>query len=412
MRKIDRRIIIIASLIFIIGLSYGLMRFLIAQRAEPPSRRSMESVRYVKVEPVRYGTIVSPVASPGRLSSVTEIDLVAEASGRILQGQVPLKKGAQFKRGDVLFTIYPDEAELALKARKSYFLNTLAAILPDIEIDFPQQQEAFLEYFSSVQIDKPLPEFPDVKNEQLRIFLASKNVLSEYYSIRKDELQLSRHTLRAPFTGSLTNVYMEVGAYTNTGGRVARAISTDELELEVPLEQFDADWVNIGDPVTIYSEKRGLTWNGKVIRKSQFIEENTQSQGVFVKIRNHSQPALLSGEYLSASFPGHPVEDVMEIPRNAVFNTNEVFLVKNSRLAISTINIVKINESTLIFNGLNPGDSLVVQPLINVYEGTMVTTQKKSGRPGQGGNPGELQKDGDGKKPDRNKAAKRNSTES
>lgn len=385
MRQIDRRIIIIASLIFIIGLSYGLMRFLIAQRAEPPSMHAMERIRFVMAEPIAYGRVITPVSEEGRLSSVSEIDLVAEASGKILQGSIPLKKGAHFARGDVLFTIYPDEAELALKAKKSSFLNTLASILPDIEIDFPQQKEDFLKYFSSVQIDDPLPEFPEISNEQLRIFLASKNVLSEYYSIRKDELQLSRHTLRAPFAGSLTNVYMEAGAYVNTGGRVARAISTDELELEVPLLQFDADWVKIGDPVTVHSENRDQTWNGKVIRKSQFIDESTQSQSVFVKIDTHNHLSLLAGMYLSASFPGHPVDGVMEIPRSAVFNTNEVFLVKNSRLMTSTINIVKINEETLIFNGLTPGDTLVVQPLINVYEGTYVTTEKKGRDPG---NPG------------------------
>lgn len=375
MKKIDRRIVIIASMIFIIGMAYGLMRFLIAQRAEPPSRRIIEAKRFVQMEPVKYTTIISPVSAPGRLSSVSKIDLVAEASGKILQGDIPLKKGAEFKKGDLLFSIYPDEAMLALKAKKSQFLNTLATMLPDISIDFPQHEDAFKAFFSSIQISEALPEFPEVDDEKLRIFLASRNVPSDYYSIRKDELQLSRHLVRAPFDGSLTDAYMEVGAYTNTGGRVANAIRTDELELEVPLEQIDAEWVKINDPVTIHSNARSLSWKGRVIRKSQFVDENTQSQSVFIKIPNNGSASLLAGEYLTATFPGHPIDNVMEIPRNAVFNTNEVFVIKNGRLQNKIVNIVKINESSLIFNGLVPGDSLVVQPLINVYEGTVVTTK-------------------------------------
>lgn len=382
MRRIDRRIVIIASLIFILGLAYGLMRFLISQREGPPPKRIIEAKRFVQVDPVKYSTIISPVSGPGRLSSVTEIDLVAEASGKILKGDIPLKKGAQFSKGKVLFTIYPDEAELALKAKKSQFLNSLAIMLPDVAIDFPQYEEAFMSFFSSIGISDPLPEFPEIKDEKLRIFLAGKNVLSDYYSIRKDELQLSRHTVKAPFNGTLTDVYMEVGAYTNTGGRVARAIASDELELEVPLERFDAAWVKIGDPVIIHSEKRSLQWKGSVIRKSRFVDENTQSQSIFIKVNNHSEPSLLAGEYLTASFPGHPVDNVMEIPRNAVFNTNEVFVINNNRLRKKVINIVKINRNTLIFNGLPEGDSLVVQPLINVYEGTVVTTNASEG-PGQ-----------------------------
>jgi len=36
MRKIDRRIVIVAAFVFIVALAYGVMRFLIAQKEEPP----------------------------------------------------------------------------------------------------------------------------------------------------------------------------------------------------------------------------------------------------------------------------------------------------------------------------------------------------------------------------------------
>ena len=260
MRKIDRRIVIIVSVIFILGLAYGLMRFLIAQKEEPPVRRSLESRRYVRVESVKYSNISSSIAETGRLSSIAEIDIVAEASGKIEAGQVSLKKGASFSKGDVLFVVYPDEAILSLKARKSQYQNTLASIIPDLVIDFPEAEEAFGQFFSSVEVDKPLPPMPEIKDNTLKIFLASRNVISEYYSIESAELQLKRRTVRAPFNGTYKDVYMELGAYTNTGGRVARAIQTDHLELEVPLQRTDAVWVNQGDGVTIKSKDGTITW--------------------------------------------------------------------------------------------------------------------------------------------------------
>jgi len=374
MRKIDRRIVIIISVIFTLGLAYGLMRFLILQREPPPVRRPVEARRYVRVEPVQYTTIRSLVTGKGRLSSVAEIDLVAEASGKIEAGNVSLKKGARFLKGDILFVIYPDEAILSLKARKSQYLNALAGILPDLAVDFPEDELRFTRFFSSISIEDPLPPFPDVKDDKLKIFLASRYVISEYYQIQKDELQLDRRTMVAPFDGTYKEVYMELGAYTNMGGRVARVIRTDELELEVPLERADASWVKIGDPVSIHSDKRSLSWNGRVIRKSQFVDENTQSQEIFVHIQNHTAQPLLAGEYFQASFPVRPIDNVMEIPRNTVFNSNEVFLVQEGRLVKKEINIVKVNQRTLIFNGLREGDSLVVQQLINVSEGTLVQT--------------------------------------
>lgn len=376
MKQIDRRIVIIAAFIFIVGLAFGIMKFLIAQKEEPFMRPPVAAKRFVKTEKVIYKTITSPVKAPGRVNSIAEIDVIAEASGKLITSEIQLKKGSTFSKGDLLFTVYPNEAQLALKAKKSQFLNSLANLLPDISIDYPEHENGFRNFFNTIDINKELPKFPEIENEQLKIFLASRNVLSEYYGILKDELQLKRHTIIAPFDGTYSEVYIEAGAYTNTGGRVAHAIRTDILELEVPLERFDAEWVKIGDKVKVHSDTRNVHWTGTVVRKSQFVDPKTQSQNIYIQLNNNKQKPLLNGEYLSATFSGHPVEEVMEVPRNVVFNTNEVFIVENQRLKKQEINIIKLNEKTLIFNGLEEGSVLVVQPLINVMEGTLVEIQQ------------------------------------
>ncbi|TFH24152.1 MAG: HlyD family efflux transporter periplasmic adaptor subunit [Bacteroidia bacterium] len=377
MRKIDRRIVIVVSVIFILGLAYGLMRFLIAQKEEPPVRQTIESRRFVRVEPVKYTSISSSISEKGRLSSIAEVDIVAEASGKIEAGTVTLKKGASFSKGDVLFLVYPDEAILSLKARKSQYQNILAGILPDLIIDFPEAEESFSQFFATINVGKPLPPMPEIEDSKLKIFLASRNVISEYYNIQRDELQLQRHTVRAPFNGTFIDVYMELGAFTNTGGKVARAINTDHLELEVPLKRSEASWIQKGDPVTISSEG-SYTWKGKVIRKSQFVDENTQSQTIFISLPYDREQPLMAGEYLVAHFPVRPIEGAMEIPRNSVFNSDEVFVARSGRLAKERINVIKLNASTLIFNGLPEGDSVVVQQLINVSEGTLVQVDKEA----------------------------------
>jgi membrane fusion protein (multidrug efflux system) len=383
MRKIDRRIVIVISVLFILSLGYGIMRFLIAMKEPPPLLIPLEARRFVRVEPVKYGRIHAMVSGPGRLSSASEVDIISEAAGKILPGNVVLKKGAGFNEGDTLFVIYPDEAILALQAHKSRYQNVLAGVLPDLVIDFPEAEDTFREFFNSIRVSRPLPDLPEIRDESLRIFLATHSVLSEYYDIKSEELQLHRRTVTAPFNGTYLEVYMEIGAFANTGTRVARAIRTDGLELEVPLERADAAWVNLGDPVTVHSDNRDLTWKGTVIRKSRYVDENTQSQELFIKVPTSGTNALLPGEYLQATFPVRPIDSVMEIPRNSVFNSNEVFIVRGDRLAKREINIVKLNERTLLFNGLEEGDSVVVQQLINVSEGTLVMMDEED--PGKGG---------------------------
>ena len=71
------------------------------------------------------------------------------------------------------------------------------------------------------------------------------------------------------------------------------------------------------------------------------------------------------------------------MPRNAVINGDEFFVVVNGRLEKRKANIIKTNEATAIINGIDEGEWLVVQPLINVLEGTMVkiTGQGKNEAP-------------------------------
>ncbi len=363
----------VIALVFIVGLAYGLMKFLISQKEEPKMRPTMVAQRFVKAVPVEYGSVNSPVSGPGRMASVSEVDIVAEASGKVLEGDVLLKKGASFKKGQKLFSIYNDEAKLALQSKKSKFLNTLANLLPDIKVDYPQHEKIFMDFFSSIDFKKDLPKFPDVKDNQLKVFLASRNVQSDYFGIQKDELQLKRYSVYASFNCTLTDVYLEVGSYTNMGGRVAHAIRTDQIEMEVPMQRFDADWVNIGDPVKVSAESTGLEWTGKVIRKAQMVDENTQSRGIFVNLSPKPGQQVLIGEYLFAEFPGQTIEDAMEIPRTSVFNSNEVFVVVDGRLLKKEINIIKTTENSLIFNGVDSTLMLVTQPLINVLEGTPVS---------------------------------------
>ena len=267
-----------------------------------------------------------------------------------------------------------------------------------------------MDFFAAIDFKNDLPEFPVVDDDQLKVFLASRNVQSEYFSIRKDELQLNRYVVYASFNGTLADVYLEVGSYTNMGGKVAHASRTDQIEMEVLMPRFDADWVKIGDPVKVTSKGRGLEWTGKVIRKGQTVVENTQSRGIFVKLNTSSGKQVLVGEYFLAEFPGQTLEGVMEIPRNVVFNTNEVFLVVNKRLVKREINVIKIDNNTLVFNGIEEGQKVVVQPLINVLEGTPVSIlgedvpKQRSPKSGQKNTASQGKKDSpegkEGQKPD------------
>lgn len=363
---------IVVALIVLLGGAAALSELFVSMKPEPPTRPSEELKRFVRAEAVKYTDVVSPLTLEGRAVSGSEVVLVAEAAGKIEPGTVRLRKGTKFQQGQLLAEIYKDEVELALKARKSNFLTTMISLLPDLKVDFPEELNTYENFFRQIDLDKDLPELPELKNEKLKIFLASRGVFSEYYGIKQDEKRLKRHSLYAPFSGTFSQVNYEVGAYVNTGAQIARMIRTDNIEVEVPVPNDQSQWINVGDKVDVYENQGNRVLTGKVVRISNFIDEDTQSRSIFVQVLSKPGHELLPGEYKKVSFPGQKIEGAMEIPRNAVFNSNEVYIVVDGKLKKREINVLKTNETSLIFSGLEEGTKLVVQPLINVKENTPV----------------------------------------
>ncbi len=372
----NQKYIIIISGIVIILFSYFLMNYLsgFGKSSEKPQEKQI--FRYVKAEKVKYADLSGKITTAGRVYSKSEVALSSEVSGKIIEGNIPFKKGQNFRKGDLLLKIYDKEAGLSLKANKSSFLNALAGLLPDLKIDFKDNYKNWYSFFEQIDIEKDLPKMPEIKSTKEKVFLASRNILSSYYNIKSAESTFKKHFIYAPFTGSITFVNGEVGGFAGRGTRLGNLINTLELELEVPLKLENAKWVKKGDKVEVKNETGTEKWIGRVIRKSSSLTEN-QSINIFVQILNNQNTPLYKGQYLKAYFNTVEISNVMEIPRNAIFNSDEVFLVKENLLKKETIDVVKLNETTAFIRGLEENDFIVTEPLVNATENTKVKILEK-----------------------------------
>ncbi len=369
-----RRIIVVVSILAILLLAFGGSYYFSSLKESPETQIPEEILRKVKAEEVKYKSVDYTIASTGRLGSQSYVDIISEVQGEILPGSVPLKKGQSFRKGDLLLKIYDEITDYNLKAAKSRFQNSIANILPDFKIDYPEDYQKIKDFFDALRINEPLPELPEITSDQQRIFLASRNILNDYFSIKSSEIQLGKHRIYAPFTGTFTDVMLEVGSIANPGSRLARIINTGMLELEVPVPVEDIKWVQTGSKVTVTNEDNSAEWTGKVVRKADYVDPASQAVSVFISVENNSENPLYEGMYLKASFDGKVSGLAMEIPRRAIFNSDMVFVVKDSSLMKARINIVKINQQTIIFNGLEEGLKVVTEPLVNMVEGTKVET--------------------------------------
>ena len=352
--------------------------FFASMKKQPPKINFKIPPKLVNTIPVQYSDVEAEIITFGRVESSHPIDLIAEVSGRILPGRVALKEGTDFTKGTLLYRIEDSEAQLDLKSQKSNFLRDLATILPDLKIDFSDSYPQWNQYFESIDIDKTLPELPQYKTDQEKTFLATKNIFSNYFSIKRAETNLRKYLIYAPFTGSFSQVMFEPGAYVNPGSMIGRIIRTGSLELKVPVEASDISWVKVGGSASISTEDGLQTWEGKVRRIGDVVNQTTQAIDVTIEIIPN-QFQVYDGLYLQAEIPGGVIPESMEIDRSAVYNGSQVYTVENdSILKVRDINTKRINSQTVVFNGLKEGQMLVNEQLINAHNNMIVSIKKDS----------------------------------
>ncbi len=374
-----KKIALVTVAVLILGGAFFAMRMFSNMKELPPERPKAVSSNYVKVNQVNYREVDTEVVAYGRIASSQTLNVIAEVGGRLLPGSIPLKPGVNFRKGQILCRIYGEETRLTLQARKSELLNLLASSLPDLKIDFSDQYPEFLDYFERIEIDKPLPELPEIKTNKVKTFLATKNILRDYYTIKSLEENLRKYTIYAPYDGSITTLNLEVGTIVSPGTNIANIIRTDELELEIPVEIHEIKWIEEGSPVEVTQEDGNASWKGEVIRIADYVDPNTQSINVYVSVSVGPNSGLYDGMYLKTVIPGNRLESAMEVPRRVLMNENEVYVVDSGMLKTRKVNIEKITRDQVLISpletdGLSEGDSLVIEAPANAIENMRVTT--------------------------------------
>lgn len=367
--SLRRKLIAFLVVVLMVSGSYGMYTYLAGKKELPPERAAPEVVNYVKVKEVGFQNVETEIEAYGRVGSSQPIDLLAEVGGRLIMGDVPLKEGQNFRKGQLLVRVNDVEARLNLQARKSSFLNLIASILPDLKVDYASSFPVWQEYFSNIQTDKPLPELPEIADVKEKTFLATKTILSEFYSIRGLEESLRKHYMIAPYNGSISAVNIEPGTYVNPGSNIGRILRTDQFEIKVPIEARDIQFVELGKRVqVIIGEDASRPLTGRIIRLTDFIDPTTQTFHAYVAVENNQHQALYDGLYLKVVIPGKVVDNAIEVPRGVVRNNGEVFIYNNGQLGIRAISVIKNNQSTYLVTGLKEGDSLVTESPLNAFE--------------------------------------------
>jgi len=360
--------ILIAVVILIAG--FGISKYFGSKKPMPKAIQEIQSEKALKVGVAEYKDYQTKVSSYGRLKSGRRIEIFSEVGGILENGSNVFKTGNKFSNGQLLLKVDDREVKLQLYSQKSDFMRLLTTILPDIQTDFSSSFGKWNKYLESLDINEPLDSLPKPSTNKEKYFLSSKNVFTNYYNIKNTELRLSKHVVKAPFTGEVIQHAVETGSLVRVGQKLGEFVSTEGYELEVAIESSEISYIKAGINVRITDEDTGKEFNGKILRITNFIDANTQTVKVYISVNG---AGLRDGMYLRADIDGDLLKNVISLPRSALINKRYVNVLNDKNEPIKTpVSIVRLTETTAYIRGLDNNEKIIIEPLVNFVPGTKI----------------------------------------
>ncbi|MEL7119491.1 MAG: HlyD family efflux transporter periplasmic adaptor subunit [Bacteroidota bacterium] len=370
MNKSTRRLIIsiVASILVIFG-AFGVANYFNSLKQPPPRRNVDESLKVVEIATAQYADIPSQVDIEGELVAFDKIDIFAEVSGTLINTSKPFKVGSYFPKGSVLIKVDQEEAQLSLLSQKSNLLNGITQMMPDLKIDYPESFKNWNEYLENFVLEDPIKAFPEPVNKQEKYFVASKNLLTQYYTIKSAEERLEKYTLSAPFGGVITEALINPGAVVRAGQKLGSLMNTYQFELEVTVPLSELKYIVIGTKVELISDELEGSWNGSVSRIDNQVDPGTQTVKVFIKVSGNG---LREGMYMHGDFNGKNINNAIAIPRELLINQESVYILQDTVLKLHDVEVVKLTEENAIIKGVPEGTQMLNKMLPGLFDGIRV----------------------------------------
>lgn len=370
MNGIFRQLSIVLGILILVGAVVYSNK--LAEQKEPPKQKeaAKESIPQVNILTVKNETITSAIPIQGRLEAFSKTPIFTEVQGILESSDKPFRVGTYFPKGSTLLRINQEETRLNLLAQRSSLMNAITMMMPDLKIDYPSSFQQWKTYLDQFDVKQSIRSFPQPLNEREKYFVANRNLLSQYYSIKSLENRLGKYAITAPFSGVLTQANVTVGSLVSPGQMLGTLMNTSNYELAATANLADLDYIEVGDRVSLTSDDVKGTWTGKVKRINNIVDPATQSVIVYIDINGKN---LREGMYLRGEVAANSIRNVMELPIEIV-NTDEqsVFVVKEDKLQKMEVNIQQERGNSVLVSGVPDGTQLLNSRVSNVYEGMTV----------------------------------------
>ena len=191
--------------------------------------------------------------------------------------------------------------------------------------------------------------------------------------------QLSKTIIRAPFTGTIDEVFVEKGQVVAPSQQgLMRIVNLGNMFVSTSVPESYIGKLKVGTEVDVYLTSLGKTYKGKVRQIGNFINPNNRSFGIEVSVPN-PENLLRPNQVAKLKIIDYVSKDAVVVPTGVIQEDGEknkfVYTVINSNGKTGTAKkvIVKVGQAsdnvTEILSGLAADEIIVTEGVNTISDG-------------------------------------------
>lgn len=188
--------------------------------------------------------------------------------------------------------------------------------------------------------------------------------------------QIAHMQIRAPFSGKVENVAVELGSFVSYGTVLGQLIDNSALKINVYLSEQEALKIKTGMAVTISSAVLSQTKPGKIT----MVSDKADASGKFlteISFSNNDKDKLKAGILADVHFAIEETETGLSLPVSALLSGTKdakVYVVNGNKTELRSIKTGIVTATKVqVLEGLKAGEQVVISGQMNLENGTAIS---------------------------------------
>ncbi|QTA92751.1 efflux RND transporter periplasmic adaptor subunit [Desulfonema magnum] len=335
---------------------------------------------------VQPGAEQVKIIAMGTVVPAKEVVIQPQVSGHIVEISPELMPGGLFKAGDVLMRIDDRDYKIAADQRNA----EVARAMMELKLEQGKQATAKREWELLGSEIATTKSGRDLVLRKPHLKKAVASLASARSSLKKAKLDVERTKIRASFNAFVKEKFVDIGQPAGPGTKLVTLVGTDEFWLQISVPVRRLSWISVpgvnateGSFVTVIQENNAagsqIVRQGKVVRLLGDLDPVGRMARILVAVEDPfdlntekviKNIPLLLGAYVKVEIQGPELENVFVIPRKALREGEQVWLMTHEKkLSIRKVDVVWRRKDDLLVRGLNSGEHIITSRISAPVEG-------------------------------------------